>query len=91
MYKRQPKFFADEGKVVYDGRNILKRISLDNVDAVSYTHLDVYKRQGVLSVQIHFPCLFTIDIFRYIEVFHFACELGLDVYKRQLSFSLGFN
>ena len=33
---------------------------------------------GVLSVQIHFPCLFTIDIFRYIEVFHFACELGLE-------------
>ena len=29
-----PKFFADEGKVVYDGRNILKRISLDNVDVV---------------------------------------------------------
>ena len=29
-----PKFFEDEGKVVYDGRNILKRISLDNVDVV---------------------------------------------------------
>ena len=38
-----PKFFADEGKVVYDGRNILKRISLDNVDVVvkSFTSLIV--------------------------------------------------
>lgn len=29
-----PNFFADEERVVYDGRNILKRISLDGVDIV---------------------------------------------------------
>lgn len=29
-----PKFFENEGDVVYDGRNILKRVNLDNVDVV---------------------------------------------------------
>ena len=37
-----PKFFADEGKVVYDGRNILKRISLDNVDVTSLIVLSIH-------------------------------------------------
>ena len=29
-----PVFFENEGNVVYDGRNILKRVNLDNVDVV---------------------------------------------------------
>lgn len=29
-----PDFFENEGDVVYDGRNILKRVNLDNVDVV---------------------------------------------------------
>ena len=47
-----PKFFADEGKVVYDGRNILKRISLDNVDVVVKSFKKSLTSLIVLSIHI---------------------------------------
>ena len=47
-----PKFFADEGKVVYDGRNILKRISLDNVDVV----VKSFKKPHIINRVVYSYC-----------------------------------
>ena len=48
VYKRQLKYLRPDGKsqvtVEYDEND--KPVRLDAVVSVSYTHLDVYKRQG---------------------------------------------
>ena len=46
-----PQFFENEGNVVYDGRNILKRVNLDNVDVV----VKSFKKPHIIIVlSIHF-------------------------------------
>ena len=45
MNAEQPLLMIDSLHVYYGGIHALKGISLE---AVSYTHLDVYKRQGLL-------------------------------------------
>ena len=32
-----------------------RSVNIDRTGAVSYTHLDVYKRQGITTVSEHFP------------------------------------
>ena len=45
---------------------------------VSYTHLDVYKRQGIMIVQC---MLFTLVV---LSTYHPVSYTHLDVYKRQV-------
>ena len=55
------------------GRRRPSKSTVEKIEPVSYTHLDVYKRQGLLFVAFPYPV--------------FPCRAGgccfLDVYKRQ--------
>ena len=42
------------------------------------THRFFSNSDGILSIQVHLSCFLAVYVFRCIEVFHFACELGLE-------------
>ena len=48
---------------------IFKRLYEDSVSAVSYTHLDVYKRQAYEPVKIDFP--FEVEDVESVEMYHY--------------------
>ena len=65
MYKRQPPRLM---RTYF----LFKALATDRaMDAVSYTHLDVYKRQGILSVMMS-----TADSYLLVSVQTFVHDLG---------------
>ena len=74
-------------------QDIRRRIkSVKNIQPVSYTHLDVYKRQGGLAIYFAFmvAALFTVDLTKEVVGLLTGATVipvsytHLDVYKRQI-------